>query len=71
MADCGGGSPELAKMALEATIRHRRWTGRKRRERRSSLSEKKTRGEGGSEVTANVVGQTGLSGGICYGFAAQ
>jgi hypothetical protein len=40
MTDSGRGSPELAKTTLEVTIRHGRWMGRKRRERRSSLSEK-------------------------------
>jgi hypothetical protein len=40
MAGSGESSPEFAKLALEVTIRHGRWMGRKRRERRSLPSEK-------------------------------
>jgi hypothetical protein len=44
---------------------------REKDEREAKLTERKTRGRGGSEVMADVAGRTVLSGGICCSFAAQ
>jgi hypothetical protein len=38
-------------------------------EREAKLTEQKTRGGGGSEVTGDAVERTGLSGGVCCGGA--